>query len=266
MRRTAGTVFGIGTHALFAVTVWYLFHFLYQAPEHSTAGSLWIDLLLALQFAVPHSVLLYPAVRERLTDGIVPRPFYGCLHCSMTCVSLLATFFWWRTSPVVVWSCSGPLGAGITVAFFLSWVALFYTLHLSGLGYQTGWTPWWHWLRNRSLPPRKFQPRSAYLWLRHPVYLSFLGLIWFNPVLTLDRLLLAGVWTAYIFAGSCLKDRRLLYYLGDEYRSYQARVPGYPFMPFGPLARIPWRVHEPANSFSVSTHTPISSEPVAAGG
>jgi hypothetical protein len=58
--------------------------------------------------------------------------------------------------------------------------------------------------------------------------------------MTLDRAVLTAIWTAYIFIGSHLKDRRLLYYLGDVYRRYQARVPGYPFFLFGPLARVPW--------------------------
>jgi methanethiol S-methyltransferase len=76
--------------------------------------------------------------------------------------------------------------------------------------------------------------------MRHPVYLSFLGLIWFAPTVTLDRALLIAVWTVYIFLGSYLKDRRLQYYLGPTYREYQARVPGYPGMIVGPLARVPW--------------------------
>ena len=68
---------------------------------------------------------------------------------------------------------------------------------------------------------------------------SFLRLIWFTPIVTLDRLGLIVVWSGYIFLGSVLKDRRLLFFLGDLYRSYQARVPGYPGMPIGPLARVP---------------------------
>ena len=35
------------------------------------------------------------------------------------------------------------------------------------------------------------------------------------------------------------KDRRLARSLGEDYRAYQARVPGYPGIPFGPLARLP---------------------------
>ena len=55
--------------------------------------------------------------------------------------------------------------------------------------------------------------------------------------MTLDRALLTGLLTTYIFIGSCLKDRRLLFYLGDRYRRYQAHVPGYPLAP-GPLGRV----------------------------
>jgi hypothetical protein len=49
--------------------------------------------------------------------------------------------------------------------------------------------------------------------------------------------LLASTLTTYIFVGSCLKDRRLEFFLGDAYRTYAAQVPGYPLMLIGPLAR-----------------------------
>ena len=74
-------------------------------------------------------------------------------------------------------------------------------------------------------PARPFVPQGVYRFLRHPVYLSFLGLVWFVPVMTLDRAVLIGVWTVSICVGSVLKDRRLLFYLGDEYRRYQADAP-----------------------------------------
>jgi protein-S-isoprenylcysteine O-methyltransferase Ste14 len=80
---------------------------------------------------------------------------------------------------------------------------------------------------------------GVFRWLRHPVYLSFLGLIWFTPRMTFDHAVLTTVWTVYVFIGSWLKDRRLAYYIGDEYREYASRVPGYPGMIAGPLARWP---------------------------
>ncbi len=65
-------------------------------------------------------------------------------------------------------------------------------------------------------PRREFNPRGAYRVFRHPVYLSFLGLVWFRPDMTLDHAVLTGVWTGYIFYGSTLKDRRLVHYLGTS--------------------------------------------------
>ena len=61
--------------------------------------------------------------------------------------------------------------------------------------------------------------------------------MWFTPTTTLDHALLTAIWSVYIFLGSWLKDRRLAYYLGDAYRVYATRVPGYPGMIVGPLAR-----------------------------
>ncbi|MCA9055651.1 MAG: hypothetical protein KDA75_17540, partial [Planctomycetaceae bacterium] len=192
--------------------------------------------VLALQYAVIHSLLLAPSVRKRLTRWI-PKPLYGCFFCVSTCVTLLLTFACWSSSGPVLYVATGWPRTLITMCFSLSWVALFYSLALSGIGYQTGLTPWWYWLRRRPLPPRGFQERGAYRLFRHPIYLSFLGLIWFTPRMTLDHALLTGLWTAYIFIGSVLKDERLAFYLGETYRDYQRRVRGYPLVFWGPLGR-----------------------------
>ena len=255
MRRTLGILFGVATHLLFAVTVWHLVWFL-KGPsiaadavvsgvteghggQTPVVASLIVNAILAGIFAVPHSMLLLPKVRSRLVKVGVAGPLYGCFFCVATCLTLLVTIFCWRPMTAVVWRWPAPLDTCIAWAFVASWGALLYSLHLTGLGWQTGFTPWWRWVRGQRPPARPFVPQGVYRFLRHPVYLSFLGLVWFVPVVTLDRAVLIGVWTMYIYVGSVLKDRRLLFYVGDEYRRYQADVPGYPGMPFGPLARMP---------------------------
>ncbi len=235
-RRAIGIAAGIGTHLLFAFTVWHLFWFLKGRPGLTSDNWLVMDALLSVQFAIPHSILLLPTIRRRIST-VVGSPFYGLLFCVATCASLLLVFAFWRTSVTSVWALSGFGKIAISSAFIGAWVALLYSINLTGLGYQTGLTPWLAWLYGRDQPRRGFQPRGAYLWLRHPVYLSFLGLVWFNPEMSLDRLLLAGIWSGYIFVGSCLKDRRMEFYVGQPYREYQARVSGFPLMLFGPQAK-----------------------------
>lgn len=235
--RALGILFGFGNQLLFLVTVWYLFRFLHDGAIVQTHGQ-WIirDCCLALLFAAAHSVMLLPKTRKALTRWI-PIPFYESTFCVITCLSLLLLFFGWRTSETELWQANGTITTVIRLCFYLSWVALFYSLALTGLGYQNGWTPFYYWLRRQKAPRREFKPRGAYQLLRHPVYLSFLGLVWFTPRMSLDHAALTSIWTIYIFYGSFLKDRRLEHYIGQPYREYAARVPGYPFVRRGPLAR-----------------------------
>jgi len=242
--RTFWIVFGLSTQVLFAVTVWQLYYFLEGLSPRDSAFAravadwhwLWLDALLALQFGVLHSLLLLPTVRNRL-ERFVPNPQYGCFFCLISCFSLQLTMAGWQ-SVGGLWELVGITRLLTRAAFVLSWPALLYSLYLTGLGYQTGWTPWWAWVRGRKPLRRQFVTHGAYRLMRHPIYLSFLGLVWLTPVMTLDRAVLGVIWTGYILIGSCLKDRRLLYFLGDAYRDYQARVPGYPFLWFGPLGKI----------------------------
>jgi hypothetical protein len=237
--RAAGILFGVATHVLFAALVWFLAPFLVLTPGRISGGALWIDTCLALQFAISHSLWLWPPVRQRLGRWI-SRSFYGCFFCVMTSLSLGVVIWQWRTIPIVVWQTSGTLAALIWTGYVGSWIGLLYSVALTGLGYQTGLTEWLHWLRRRPLPRRTFTPRGAYFVMRHPVYLGFLGLLWFAPTMTVDHALLTGIWTIYIFIGSWMKDHRLAFYLGDSYLQYAARVPGYPGMVLGPLA--PWPI------------------------
>lgn len=235
--RVGGMLCGFGNQILFLVTVWYLFWFLRDGSLNG-AHSHWIeiDIVLAMIFAISHSVLLAPFMRKRLKAYIHPA-FYESLFSAVTCVCLLILFGFWRTSPYFVWHLEGWSLTAVRVCFYASWFALLYSLALTGLGYQNGWTPFYYWLRQRTPPKREFVTRGAYKYLRHPVYLSFLGLIWFTPNMSLDHAVLTAIWTGYIFVGSILKDRRLHRFIGKPYRDYATQVPGYPLCPVGPLSR-----------------------------
>ncbi len=231
-------LFGLFTQVAFGATaallvVW-LSGWLYRPELYSPDAAFW-DVVLAAQFGFVHSLLLYPKVRQRL-QRVIPTPLYGCFFCATTCASLLLALVLWRPFGPLFWDARHvPAAYG---PYVLSWLALLYSIWVSGAGYQTGWTPFWAWLRGRKLPPRTVPDHVVYRCLRHPIYLSFLCILWTPVLLSADRVLLNLAWTAYVFCGSYLKDERLAYYLGSVYREYQRRVPGYPFIPIGPLGRL----------------------------
>jgi protein-S-isoprenylcysteine O-methyltransferase Ste14 len=46
--------------------------------------------------------------------------------------------------------------------------------------------------------------------VRHLLYTCVIVLLWANPVASLDRLVLAGVWTTWIVVGALLEERDLI--------------------------------------------------------
>ncbi|MFO0262905.1 MAG: hypothetical protein ACK53V_14865, partial [Planctomycetota bacterium] len=125
LSRFAGFCFGIGTQLLFLWTVIYLFLFLRYCSGSSYAGWWWSDFLMAAGFAIPHSILLLPAVQKRIRNWLPPG-LLGCLHCSVTCISLLLMFGWWGSSGIVLWEARGWLKSLVLACFYGSWVALLY--------------------------------------------------------------------------------------------------------------------------------------------
>src|SRR5262245_64201157 len=102
MLRIVGVTAGLVIHAVFGVMVWYLYWFLKGGQVGDSVQGLWIDFLLALQFVVVHSLLLYPTARERLGEWISPE-FYGLFFCAATTVGLGLTMAFWHSSPVLWW-------------------------------------------------------------------------------------------------------------------------------------------------------------------
>ena len=60
--------------------------------------------------------------------------------------------------------------------------------------------------------------------VRHPWYLAALLLLWGRDLTHID-LVVNGILSVYIAAGSALEERKLARAYGDVYRAYQQRVP-----------------------------------------
>ena len=67
--------------------------------------------------------------------------------------------------------------------------------------------------------------RGPYRWVRHPLYLVSLIIIWFGPIFTADRLLHNLLWSLWIVIGATLEEKDLVDCFGDAYRDYQQTVP-----------------------------------------
>jgi protein-S-isoprenylcysteine O-methyltransferase Ste14 len=98
-----------------------------------------------------------------------------------------------------------------------------------------GVIPLRNYLRGRQSSSVPFVVRGPYRWVRHPLYLFLILMIWSYPDLTADRLLFNVLWTIWMVVGTVLEERDLVAAFGDAYRAYQRKVPM--LIPYRILAR-----------------------------
>ncbi len=78
--------------------------------------------------------------------------------------------------------------------------------------------------------------RGVYAWVRHPLYVGGLLLLWATPVLTLNMAVWYAALSLYLLVGAWWEERKLRAELGPAYDAYRAAVPMWlPRPPRGPL-------------------------------
>jgi len=106
------------------------------------------------------------------------------------------------------------------------WVLLARAMSEAGLGVQTGATGWLAmWRGGRPRYPRGFPEHGLHALCRHPIYASFIVLLWASPHWSLDRLLIAAPLTAYCVYGPKRKEARYRARHGAAYAEYLSRTP-----------------------------------------
>lgn len=82
------------------------------------------------------------------------------------------------------------------------------------------------------LPDEALVTTGLYAFVRHPLYLFSLLVLWFTPTMTNMSLIFNISATLYFVFGSLVEEQRMLTYYGEQYAQYQKNVPWLlPFIP-----------------------------------
>lgn len=73
--------------------------------------------------------------------------------------------------------------------------------------------------------PGQLVVSGMYRHMRHPLYTFGLGLLWLSPSVSVNRLVVALAFTAYILIGIIFEERKLLREFGSAYAEYKAVTP-----------------------------------------
>ncbi|KAL8212983.1 UNVERIFIED_CONTAM: hypothetical protein K2H54_059932 [Gekko kuhli] len=189
---------------------------------------LMMDVGLIVLFILQHSLMATERVKRWTSSclGVLQRSFY--VFCTALALQLLMRYWQpvqdgptlWNahTEPWVTWI---PLICFIL--HFIAWLVIFSIVLIFDYAELMGIKQvYYHCLgMGDPLAVKSSRAVRLYTHLRHPVYLEFLLLLWCVPCLSLDRLLLALLFTAYLTYAHSLDQQDYLYLRAQLDKKFQ---------------------------------------------
>jgi len=188
------------------------------------SGILWLDAGLSLFFFIQHSGMIRRPFRRWLAS-FIPEEYAGAVYTIASGIVLLLVILLWQTSTQTVITPPGFLRWSLRAVSFLFLIGFYWGVKALRFFDPFGLRPIIDRLRSKDPTSMPITVAGPYRWVRHPLYLFMILLIWSCPDLTRDRLLFNLLWTLWIVIGSYLEENDLIAEFGDVYREYQKRVP-----------------------------------------
>jgi protein-S-isoprenylcysteine O-methyltransferase Ste14 len=193
--------------------------------------ALLLNAFLCLAFFIQHSFMPRKPFRRWLARYL-PEKYYGALYAIVSGIVVLPLVVFWQESAYALFAPQGLVRWSLRAVIVLSGALLAWTLWALGFFLNFRLHPIIDDLRGTDPQPASVIVRGPYSWVRHPLYLVSLLMIWSYPDMTLDRLLFNLLFTIWIVVGILLEERDLVATYGESYRSYRSKVP----------MLIPWRI------------------------
>ncbi len=213
--------------AAFVASLLYCLYFYFvllglAVPAADWRAPLAADIGLFTLFAVHHSIM--PRARmKRWFASVAPAPLERTVFVWIASVLLAVVCVFWRDVPGVAYSLSGAWAwvlrllqlAGIALTIRAS--ARLDVLDLAGIHQVQA-------LAKHPRQPMPLQLSGPYTFVRHPIYLGWVAIVFGAPHMTSNRLAFATISTLYLVIGTALEERSLEQAFGESYREYKRKV------------------------------------------
>jgi protein-S-isoprenylcysteine O-methyltransferase Ste14 len=204
-------------------------YFIYAYAQFGTPAGRWHsggwlavaqNVLMFSVFAVHHSVIARQGTKRRLRR-IVPPHLERSGYVGGAAVLFAITLSFWQPVPGLAWRLDGPwfvvaevicltgvaiIGISVSSLDLLAYLGL-----RQGLGLVAG-------------PPDTLTMDGPYRFVRHPVYLGWILLVWSLPVMTGTRLVFAAISTIYILLVMPYEEASFRRAYGAQYDAYATQV------------------------------------------
>jgi protein-S-isoprenylcysteine O-methyltransferase Ste14 len=232
--RIATFVYGVLCYLIFFGTFLYAAGFIGNlvVPKSIDSGhagpigeALLINAGLLALFAFQHSLMARPWFK-RVWTRFIPEPAERSTYVLFSSLALILLFWQWRPMGGVVWNVEEQalrivLYALCAMGWLLVLISTFLINHFDLFGLRQVYL----FLLGKEYTKLVFKTPVLYRHVRHPLYLGWLFAFWATPTMKVAHLVFAIATTLYILMAIQFEEKDLVSLHGDEYRSYQKRVP-----------------------------------------
>jgi len=192
-----------------------------DVPAPTTGQPGWpaiaFNVVLFTVFALHHSLMARTGAKAWITRT-VPAELERSLYVWVASLLFLAVCWFWQPLPGVAWAIDGPWR---WVMWFLVVTGIAMTARAaSAIGV-------WE-LAGVRVPspdrPVEFKVTGLFGFVRHPIYLAWILMVFGMQRMTYSRLLFAVISTAYLVAAIRWEEASLVEAFGEKYRAYQRQV------------------------------------------
>lgn len=190
----------------------------------NTGALLWDGLFLCLLFFIQHSVMIRQSFKGMIERSI-PEHCWPAVYSIASGLALFAMIIFWQTSTITIFAVPAPYGWLVYLGIPLAAAGFYWGVISLGEFDPFGLLRLRRHLQGQDVQPTAIKIRGPYRWVRHPLYLCMLILIWSHPEWRADRLLFNLIWSCWIVIGTMLEERDLVKSFGESYHLYRKSVP-----------------------------------------
>ncbi len=203
-----------------------LLHYHIDSIEASSIEyALLINISLVVLFALQHSVMAREPFKKQL-NRFIPQAAERSTYVLASGIFLVLVCIYWQGIDGYLWQIEDQYAQTILISLYLfgfifSTVSSFLIDHFELFGLKQVYLN----LMGRPAAEDVFMEKYLYKYIRHPIQLGTLIVLWSTPEMSYNHLMLSVTFTVYVFVGLHFEERDLLRTFGERYKSYQKRVP-----------------------------------------
>ncbi len=214
-----GAIFLIALGAFNAAYL-HVFRLLPDPPPASVLGPTLVNTALFSIFALQHSLFARTGLKQ-FVSTLVPRQLERSVYVWMASVLFIAVLLLWQPVPGYLWQVASPWSLGLAGVQIAGIVITAYAARMIDVLDLAGIRQAWPLPATRSM---ELTRDGLYGFVRHPIYLGWLLIVWATPVMTGTRLVFAAVSTIYLLIAMPFEERSLGAEMGEAYEIYKKDV------------------------------------------